>query len=109
MPPKYLRVLESGWHTLLQPLPPCLHDLDYAAFIMWQSFNSERAGAHINRVRTPERAGLNQTSLSSLVFGTFSNAPVSKTDTPCLVSKFRADGNLLERPINPAKKTSQRP
>ena len=63
---------------------------------MRQSFNSERAGAHINRVERLERGGLNRNLFNSLVSGTFNNAPVHKLDTPRLVSKWGTDGHLTK-------------
>ena len=61
---------------------------------MWQSFNSERAGAATNRVKMLGRTGLNQASFNSCVFGTLNNIPVKILNTPRLVSKWRADGHL---------------
>ena len=61
---------------------------------MWQSCNSERAGSHINRVKTLERIGLLKDSFNSLVFGTFNNAPVQELDTPRLVSNWRSEGHM---------------
>ena len=89
------------------PIPSYLHALGYAASFIWQSFKSERAVAHINRVRALERAGLSENSFNLLVFGTFNNAPVHKLDTLRLVFKWRADGHLMGRPLDPATKTSQ--
>ena len=40
-----------------KPIPSFLHVLDYVISSMWQSCNSERAGPHINRVKTLERIG----------------------------------------------------
>ena len=61
---------------------------------MWQSCNSERAGSHINRVKTLERIGLLKDSFNSLVFGTFNNAPVQELGTPRLVSNWRSEGHM---------------
>ena len=38
-----------------KPIPSLLHVLDYAIAPIRQSCNSERAGSHINRVKTLER------------------------------------------------------
>ena len=76
------------------PIPSYLHVLDCAVSFIWQSCNSERAGSHINRVKTRERTGLLKDSFNSLAFGTFNNAPVHEIGTPRLVSKWRAEGHL---------------
>jgi len=77
-----------------KPIPSFLHVLDYVISFMWQSCNSERAGSHINRVKTLERIGLLKDSFNSLVFGTFNNAPVQELDTPRLVSNWRSEGHM---------------
>ena len=59
-----------------KPIPPFLHVLDYVISFTRQSCNSERAGSHINRVKTLERIGLLNDSFNLLVFGTFNNVPV---------------------------------
>ena len=73
-----------------KPIPSFLHVPEYVISFMWQSCNSERAGSHINRVKTPERIGLLKDSFNSLVFGTFNNPPVHELDTPRLVFKWRS-------------------
>ena len=77
-----------------KPIPSFLHVLGYVISFMWQSCNSERAGSHINRVKTLERIGLLKDSFNSLVFGTFNNAPVQELDTPRLVSNWRSEGHM---------------
>ena len=86
--------LNRGSAVCSIPIKPCLHVLEYAASFMWQSCNSKRAGSHINSGKTLQRIMLNLDPFNSLVFGSFNNAPVHKPDTPCLVSKWRADGSL---------------
>ena len=61
---------------------------------MWQSCNSERAGSHINRVKTLERIGLGTDTFNSLVFGTFNNAPLQELATPRLLAKWIAEGHM---------------
>ena len=63
-------------------IPSYLNVSEYAVSFMWQSCNSERAGSHINRVKTRERTGA------------VNNAPVHEIDTPRLVPKWRAEGHL---------------
>ena len=41
-----------------------------------------------------ERIGLKRDAFSSLVFGTFNNAPVQELDTQRLVSKWKSDGQM---------------
>ena len=77
-----------------KPIPAFLHVLDYVISFMWQSCNSERAGSHINRVKTLERIGLQRDAVNSLVFGTFNNVPVQELDTSRLLSKWRSDGHM---------------
>ena len=59
-----------------------------------QSCNSERAGSHINRVKTLERTGFQKDSFNSLVFGTFNNVPVQELDSSLLVSTWRKEGHM---------------
>ena len=61
---------------------------------MWQSCNSERAGSHINRVKTLERIGLQKDSFNSLVFGTFNNVPIQELAASHLVSTWRKEGHM---------------
>ena len=61
---------------------------------MWQSCNSERAGSHINRVKTLGRIGLQKDSFNSLVFGTFSNVPIQELAAGHLVSTWRKEGHM---------------
>ena len=77
-----------------KPIPTFLHVLDYVISFMWQSCNSERAGSHINRVKTLERIGLQKDSFNSLVFGTFNNVPVQELDASLLVSTWRKEGHM---------------
>ena len=74
---------------------------------MWESSNSKRAGAHINRVKTLERTGLNRNSFNSLDFGSFNNAPEHKPAAPrASCTSGVPMGTLLGRPLVPAKKAS---
>jgi hypothetical protein len=77
-----------------KPIPSFLHVLDYAVSFMWQSFNSERAGSHINRVRTPGRIGLGAGTLNSLVFGTSNSAPLQELDAPRPLAMCLAGGHM---------------
>ena len=61
---------------------------------MRQSCNSERAGSHINRVKTLERIGLGTGTFNSLVFGTFNNAPLQELATPRLLAKWLEEGHM---------------
>ena len=63
---------------------------------MWQFCNSERAGSHINRVKTFERISLQRDTFSSLVFGTFNNMAVQALGTSRLLSKWRSDGHMSD-------------
>jgi hypothetical protein len=85
--------LHSG-DVCTKPIPAYLHVLDYVTSFMWQSCNSERAGSHINRVKTLERIGLGCESFNSLVFGTFNNVPIQRLATDRLVAKWRSDGHM---------------
>ena len=76
------------------PIPTFLHVLDYAISFMWQSGNSESAGSHINRMKAPERIGLQRAAFNPLAFVTFNNAPVQELDTQRLVSKWKSDGHM---------------
>ena len=51
MSPDYFKRLNRDSDTLSLPSPSFLRVLDYSASFMWQSFNSERAGSHISRVK----------------------------------------------------------
>ena len=64
---------------------------------MWQSSNSERAGSHINKVKTLHRTELSSYSLNSLVFGTFNDVAVQFIDTARLISRcsrWRSEGHI---------------
>ena len=71
-----------------------LHVLDYTLSFMWQSSNSERAGSHINKVKTLHRTELSSYSLNSLVFGTFNDVAVQFIDTARLNSRWRSEGHI---------------
>ena len=49
----------------------------------------ERAGSHINRVKTLERIKLQKDSFNSLVFGTSDNVPIQELAAGHLVSAWR--------------------
>jgi len=75
-----------------KPIPLYLRVLDYVISFMWQSCNSERAGSHINQVKTLQRVGLGDDTFNALVFITFNNAPLYFVDTPRLVSNWLREG-----------------
>ena len=77
-----------------KPIPLYLHVLDYVISFMWQSCNSERAGSHINQVKTLQRIRLLGDTFNSLVFGTFNNVPVQFIDTPRLLERWRSEGHM---------------
>jgi len=58
------------------------------------SFKSEaeRAGSHINPVKTLQRIRLLGDSFNSLVFGTFNDVQVQFIDTPRLLERWRSEG-----------------
>ena len=95
-------------NALSMPIPSYLHGPDYAPSFMWQFCNSELSGSHISRVKTRERTGLLKGSFNSVVFGTSNHEPVQDIETPRLVSKRRAEGQLIDKVLVPPKKASQR-
>jgi|AntAceMinimDraft_5_1070358.scaffolds.fasta_scaffold162733_1 hypothetical protein len=68
--------------------------LDNSIAFMWQSYISEHAGSHYSRVKTLFCIGIHNNSLSSLVFGTFANAPLQFIDSPRLKKKCRGEGHM---------------
>ena len=72
-------------------IPHILHIADYMIAFMWQSCNGERAGSHINLVKSKGRTLLGDESFDDLVFNTMNLPELHEIDFTPIVKRWLDD------------------
>jgi hypothetical protein len=75
-----------------KPITSYLHIADYMISFMWQSCCGERAGSHINAVKTKGRTLMGDDSFDDNVFCTYNFPPCYLINYPACVQRWKADG-----------------
>jgi hypothetical protein len=94
-PGSVFEVLFSRSDMCSKPIPSFLHVADYMISIMWQSCCGERAGSHVNLVKTEHRTGLEPDILSALCYNSFNMPPLHQMDFDPCIEKWREDGRRM--------------
>ena len=94
-PGSIFEVLFSRSDICNKPIPSLLHVADFMISIMWQSCCGERAGSHVNLVKTERRTGLEPQILSALCYNSFNMPSLHEMDfSPC-IEKWREIGRSM--------------
>ena len=78
-----------------KPIPLFLHVADYMISVMWQSCCGERAGSHVNLVKTERRTGLEPGIVSALCYNSFNMPPLHQLDFNSCIKKWSEDGRRM--------------
>ena len=76
----------------LNPIPDFLHIADYMISFMWQSCCGERAGSHINAVKTKGRTLLGDDTFNDCIWLTYNLPPLHLVDYDRFVKAWKKDG-----------------
>lgn len=91
-PGSIFELLFSRSDVLNIPIPNYLHLADYMISCMWHSCSAERAGSHINLVKTKTRTQMSDELLNSLVFNTVNMPDLHEMDFDAIVDNWRRSG-----------------
>jgi hypothetical protein len=80
-----------------------LHIADYMNSFMFQSCNGERAGSHINIVKSKGRASLGEEGFNADVFNTINMPHIHEIDFERIVDKWIAEGRKYATTDNGAE------
>jgi hypothetical protein len=78
-----------GWSN---PIPDFLHIADYMISFMWQSCCGERAGSHINAVKTKGRTLLGDDTFNDAIWLTYNLPPLHLVDYGRFVRAWKKEG-----------------
>ena len=76
----------------LMEIPNILHVADYMISFMWQSCNNERAGSHMNLVKTKERSLLDADTYDDIVFNTMNLPALHEINFDPIIARWKKDG-----------------
>ena len=74
------------------PIPDFLHIADYMISFMWQSCCGERAGSHINAVKTKGRTLLGDDTFNDAIWLTYNLPPLHLVDYGRFVRAWKKEG-----------------
>ncbi len=77
------------------PIHLFLHVADYIISVMWQSCCGERAGSHVNLVKTERRIALESGIVSALCYNSYNMLPLHQMEFNSCIKKRSDDGRRM--------------